>query len=212
MLVVAKRLASSVKGSAHYSLPFTELQHPLCPSSFPRSPAPFLHFAAPDLRPAVSAQSQPHPYAPKRGRLLGTPPFQTSLRMPSPGEQGMGGFCRVVPVQHETQSLLPGPGVDGRAFLPGHQVGSIVEEVDVDQIEGAEVKRHNRVLMHRLKNRALWPLPGSTNTRGIPGSTRTSESIVKSKLLLQRSTGAAHVGPSPDAANATPGLKAVSPG
>lgn len=46
----------------------------------------------------------------------------------------------VVPVQHETQSLLPGPGVDGRAFLPGHQVGSVVEKVDVDQIEGTERK------------------------------------------------------------------------
>lgn len=63
-------------------------------------------------------------------------------------------FCvlTAVPVQHETQSLLPGPGVDGGAFLPGHQVGSIMEKVDVDQIEGTERKAQNPVLMHHLKN------------------------------------------------------------
>lgn len=34
LLVAAKRLAASVKGASHYSLPFTEAEQPLC-SSYP---------------------------------------------------------------------------------------------------------------------------------------------------------------------------------
>lgn len=54
LLVAAKRLAASVKGPTHYSLPFTEPKDPLCSSSLPSAPPAFSHSDAPDLRPTVS--------------------------------------------------------------------------------------------------------------------------------------------------------------
>ena len=53
---------------------------------------------------------------------------------------------RAVPVQDVAQSLLSGPTVDRRALLPRHHVGRVVEQVDVDQVEGTgeEAERGGR--------------------------------------------------------------------
>ena len=47
------------------------------------------------------------------------------------------GGRRHSPVEHVAQSLVPDPRVHRRAGLPGHQVGSVVEKMDVHQVKGA---------------------------------------------------------------------------
>lgn len=84
LLVVAKRLASSVKGSSHYSLPFPELKHPLYSSSFPLSPVFYSLGCARSASGGFCPKSGTKPpCAPKQGLLAGTyhslpPPFLTS--------------------------------------------------------------------------------------------------------------------------------------
>lgn len=45
--------------------------------------------------------------------------------------------ARHPPVEHVAQRLVPDPRVHGRACLPCNQIGSVVEQVDVHQVEGA---------------------------------------------------------------------------
>lgn len=42
-----------------------------------------------------------------------------------------------LPVKHVAQGLVPDPGVHRGARLPRHQVGSVMEKVDVHQVKGA---------------------------------------------------------------------------
>ncbi|KAI9525066.1 hypothetical protein NQZ68_012579 [Dissostichus eleginoides] len=59
LLVAAKRLAASVKGPAHYSLPFTEPSLLCAPPPLPSAPPALSHSATPDLRPTVSPKVSP---------------------------------------------------------------------------------------------------------------------------------------------------------